>query len=535
MNNSSKIHQYATPILLIALASIVSALLFQYTMPTNVGLTHDDIAYVGAARNLMLGNGYTTGVIGETGTPLTHFPPGYPVLLALASIGTDPVERMHLLHGLLFVLNTALLGFLVLKTTNRSSISILVTLTFFLSTMMFQEIHMMGWSEPPFITCMLLIIWSCAKYIERPRLSWAIVTALLTGYTILFRYVGLVLIPALIVTLFLSTRPLKWTKQKFIHGTTVLFLSILPFTLWMLRNNLVAENSTNRSIGYHPPTWFALKKMIGTMYSFWMPINIMGQIPTLQHIIHILQLAIILLSILFISIRFILHERKDGENHNSFTPFTRATLYFSVSFILIYIPFLLVSITFYDAITPLDNRILSVWHLLLLLVAVISFHRMIKKRNDLFLTGVLLCLVSFSLLFNINSGATNVKMIRTHGFGYESRIWKPAFEEIDHAYQNGLSVYTNSVLQTRLLFNYETLWVPSPPHKDFEEFMSNIQREVLAGNAVIVIINHGYSPVPPPSVEVLLEKYELPLHFTNKNYTLIGEATAFTSHSHATQ
>lgn len=527
----NKIHQYALPTLLIVLAVALSLLLFQYAIPCNIGLVSDDIAYISTARNLLAGYGYMTGPLGEGGTPLTHFPPGYSTLLALSSIGADPVERVRLLHAVLFGLNTALLGFLVFKATNRSSIAIFATLAFFLSSVMFQEIHLTALSEPSFVTCMLLLIWSCAKYIERPRLSWAIVAALLTGWAILLRYVGIVLIPTILITLFLSTKPLEWTKQKLVHVATVIFFSILPFSLWLLRNNIVAETSTNRSIGYHPVTPFALKKMVTTMYDFWMPINIMGQFPMLKQVISTVQVVIIVSAILFLVFRLIIREQK-GESYDSFTPFTRAALYFASSFVLIYLPFLLTSITFFDAITPLDNRILSVWHLMLLLATVIVIYHIARERRDLFLTGTLLCLFSFLLLFNINSGATNLKMVQIHGIGYNSRVWRPAFQEIDHAYGNGKEVYTNSVLQTRLLLNYEALWLPSPTGDRFEEYMSNIQRQVLAGDAIIVVINHGYSPVPPPSLETMVEEYGLPLYFTDKNYTLIGNETAFTAYIH---
>lgn len=532
MNNLHKIHRHVLPILLIALGAITSVLIFRYAMICNIGLSNDDIAYVSAARNLIAGNGYTTGAVGEGGNPLTHFPPGYTTLLALVSLGTDPIARINLLHTFLFAFNTALLGFLVFKTTNRSSLAILITLILFLSSRMFQGIHLMAFSEPPFITCMLLIIWSCAKYIERPRLLWAIIAALLTGCAILLRYVGITLIPALLITLFLSTRPLKFTKQRLVHGATVLSLSILPFLLWLFRNNIVAETSTNRSIGYHPVTTFALQKMVETMYNFWMPINILGQIPTLKQMVHVLQIVIIVCSILFVALYIIVRERKEGENHNTFTPFTRASLYFSLTFIFTYLPFLFISITFYDAITPLDDRILSIWHLMLLLTSVISLYHIIKQKGNILAAGILLFLVSFFLLFNINSGATNLMMIRIHGFGYNASKWATAFEEIDHTHTNGINVYTNSVLQARLLFNHETFWLPPLKRNDFEAFMSNIKKEVLAGEAVIVIINHGYEPVVPPPVEMLVEKYALPLYFTNKHYTLIGNQSAFTSRTH---
>ncbi len=89
--------------LIVGAAALGAALVMARVLPHGVGLSYDSLHYIEMARSALAGEGFT-----HDGTIVTVWPPGYPILLAVAGLGiADP-------HSVAGPLNAALFGLTIL-------------------------------------------------------------------------------------------------------------------------------------------------------------------------------------------------------------------------------------------------------------------------------------------------------------------------------------------------------------------------------------------------------------------------------------
>src|SRR5262245_38410829 len=103
---------------LVTLAGLAVVLLLFATRP-GLGVGPDSTTYLDAARHLRQGEGLVV-LEGSHGTrPLSHYPPLYPALLALAGTASaDALAGARALHALLFGVNVLLVGLLIRRATD---------------------------------------------------------------------------------------------------------------------------------------------------------------------------------------------------------------------------------------------------------------------------------------------------------------------------------------------------------------------------------------------------------------------------------
>ena len=94
-------------LLIIAAAALGAALVLARALPHGVGLTHDSLYYIEVARNVLAGE----GIVNHDGAIHTIWPPGYPILLAIAGLGiADPHTIAAPLNAVLFGLTIFAVG-----------------------------------------------------------------------------------------------------------------------------------------------------------------------------------------------------------------------------------------------------------------------------------------------------------------------------------------------------------------------------------------------------------------------------------------
>src|SRR5262249_33450490 len=156
------------------------------------GLSPDSVKYIGAARNLADGRGYTF-----CGQPLTQFPPLYPALVALPSLfGLDAWPAARWLSAVFFAGQLLIAGWAIHRYTDRAIIWPLLLSALTLLSMPLIYIHSYAWSEPPFNLLALGMLILLSIYLDNPRRIWLVLAALAAALAFLTRYVG----PALIGT-----------------------------------------------------------------------------------------------------------------------------------------------------------------------------------------------------------------------------------------------------------------------------------------------------------------------------------------------
>ncbi len=267
----------------LGLLAVAGGWLLFYATPQGLGLNDDSIAYIAGARSLLSGQGYREIWLISAG-PVTHFPPGFPSALAFFSLvtGIDPLRAARLLNGLLFGLNTFLMGWLALRMTKSRIIGLLTALLFMLTPSLLR-IHSNAMSEPLYVfftlaTFLLLDFYFSPYPNSSPRGRWAnesllFAAGLVTSFAFLTRYAALALLATGIVALvILHSERSEWRKRLVSVG--VYLAGFAPFVLaWMIRNRLIGGTVTNRAIGWHPITETNARMGIRTFSEFLVPIS----------------------------------------------------------------------------------------------------------------------------------------------------------------------------------------------------------------------------------------------------------------------
>ncbi|GAI92915.1 unnamed protein product [marine sediment metagenome] len=104
-------------LVLIVFSGVCASVLMLWITSIGPGVSPDSTVYLGVARSLLSGDGLVAA-----GKPLTHYPPGYPLSLALAGrlLGADLLQTQRLFGAFLFGVNTVLFGIAVALCTDCS-------------------------------------------------------------------------------------------------------------------------------------------------------------------------------------------------------------------------------------------------------------------------------------------------------------------------------------------------------------------------------------------------------------------------------
>jgi len=213
-----------------------------------IGTEADSTYYIAGARRIASGAGYNT--ITPTGylERITWFPPFYSLVLSCSRwVQMDPLAGARYLNIFLFSLNALIFGKLLKDATRSSIILPMVGVLLFLFSSDVFFAHTMVYSEPLFLSFMLLAMYFLSKAIQRHDLTGILLTSAFMALSTLTRYAGVAIIAAGIATLVFQrpTQPKKWPRLL-----VLALYSIAPFALFSLRNKLLAGDATNRSFAF---------------------------------------------------------------------------------------------------------------------------------------------------------------------------------------------------------------------------------------------------------------------------------------------
>lgn len=327
------------------------------TTEMGIGLDPDSTSYIGAARGILQGKGlatpFTSALDAGDFAPMTHFPPLYPLSLAgFGLLGIDPQIAARILAVLLFPLNIFLASALVYFHT-RHGLPTLIAALLTLFSLDILKAHSMAWSEPLFISLTLVTVFLLTRYMESPSLLYLIGASLSASLGFLCRYAGISwMIGGATVSFLWGPRPLR-LKMKHVgaFGTC----SLLVVAPWFLRNFWVSGRPIDRTIVFHPVSPATLLNALQTVGKWLLPAIISGEV---------LGGGIVIGLTLITCIAIRAAPSRKGQE----------VLYALLLFIWTYVLSLLVSISFVDYYTPLDERILAPVHVLAVLLVLSALH-----------------------------------------------------------------------------------------------------------------------------------------------------------------
>lgn len=308
-----------------------------------MGLSNDSALYLGSADNLLHGHGLKMPYGRGGPRALTHFPPLYPLALAaLGAAGLSLVQAARWLGAVLYAANVALAAAAVRRAHPRARAApvLAALLTAVAGDLLF--VHAMAWSEPLYLalTTAAFILVAGHLRADDGRTARAAAAGALLGLAWLTRYVGAAPIAAAVLALLLGGARGRRVRDAAVAAA----FACAPMAAWMARNRLVGGAATNRELAWHPPTLATLK--VGwAMGAWWL-------LPTIPYRNWIfLAVAVIAAAVLALRAGPV----RAGLAAWVAEPLARVL----VLHIAFYAALLAVSISLFDATTPLDLRILS--------------------------------------------------------------------------------------------------------------------------------------------------------------------------------
>ena len=210
----------------------------------------DSVIFLDVARNLVSGKGF----VFHDGSPLVLWPPLYSMLLALIGFATrlEPAVFAHLVNAVLFALVICLSARLFQTGSRQTTIYSVLGVCAVLLSIPLSGVYAMAWSECLFIPLVLLYLVFAQRYWDSGGMLSLAVMTISTALACLTRYIGVVLVPAGVLTIILATR--VSFKTRFTHAFAFAVLSPVPLGLWLVRNYRL----TGTLFGPKPPSTFTL-------------------------------------------------------------------------------------------------------------------------------------------------------------------------------------------------------------------------------------------------------------------------------------
>lgn len=476
----------------IAFFLILAMIILHICTPAGAGLANDSVAYIAGARSLLQGTGYSDIWLDSSLEAITHYPPLLSLTLyGMGLLGMDPLRGARVLNILLFGANTALMAVLGWRISKSKTAGIWASLLFLLNASLLR-VHVFALSEPLFLFFSLLSFVLFDLYFSFSK-HWVFLlfAGIATGLACLTRYSALALLPTFIITTFIFNK--KWHQKL---STTAIFMAgSLPFlAAWLIRNKISAGNATNRSFHFHPITSENIQPGIYNFSRWLLPIE------PIRKTMMKLQLVEWILAILGAVLIYWLISRtwqslSDKQEKNT------GTLAFSTAlYIFAYIGAVLFSMSFFDASTKFQVRILAPIYvsLMLLMTSLAAWLWQINKEKTklLFRTLVIILAVTSTVLCAYDDSKA-IAEFRSAGQGYASWKWHDSrIMATLRELPKETAIYTNSPPAIYLVIERASKTLPTPidpvdnqTRNDYEENLSQMQSDLLSGRAVLALFD----------------------------------------------
>ncbi len=419
----------------------ISILALFWASPNGIAWNMDTARYLDGAEHLLRGEGYVTrfqnfinpisvrDFIREIQSPAglslnrdVNFPPAYSYwLAALRWSGLTPAQAVNWSVILLFGMNGILFGWILKKILNDSPLGVWGGVFCFLVSESMLQIHTVASSEPLFIFLEMAGFLGLAVFIERPRWGTLTVGSLALGVVFLTRYLGIAVILAGIMGLWIGAPLDRRRKVRVCLYSAA--ISLLPMGIFVLQQ--IGE--TGRATSHDPAFGLAhlrsIIPLIETMSSWIFPhLYRIAAYPILRTVA--IPLAMIVLSSLAVfAARSIVCEFIKNRQSIRTGCGAELRLFFGL-FIPLYLLIVLPSVWFIDPETAFDIRLLSPIFVSFLVLALSALARMIGlkpvwSRKIWIRGGVSLYLLCWGV-----SGILWVAAYQTRGREYNNLEWR---------------------------------------------------------------------------------------------------------------
>ena len=427
-----------------------------------LGLGNDSVAYIGGAKSLLAGTGYSRIWLTDH-TPITHFPPLLSILLALGALGgADILNVSFWLIVVLYGLNTCLAGLLAWRITGLVWVGWLAALLIAVNFNMLR-VHSYVMSEPLFLFFSLLFFLLLARYYADRRLGWMFGLGILAGLAFLTRYVAVAFFPLAVLAVFLLER--RWRER--LTAWVVYAGGSLPLMLaWLARNSLVGGSATNRQVIWHPVSAAKIQFGLDNLWSLFVPERLVKMLTPYQAWTNLLLAGSGLALLAWLGWAGMrlwrkAHPAKNGEQNAAWL--TGDFVIFSwIAYSYIYLVVMLVSMSVYDAATIFEHRILAPIYVCLLVGMAFLAGWLWEQGRVWLRLATLVTVLGFVGLSALNT-ARQVSVMRYDAQGFASRVWRESeLIGVIRRLPEGKVIYTNKPTLVYIQTGRATNALPTP-------------------------------------------------------------------------
>lgn len=485
-------------LLILTLFGITGAvLLWVNTQTWGIGVGYDSYFYLSAADNFTIGNGLSRIDGDGTLIPLVHFPLVYPVILAATGslVAGDTIIAARLIAMFFLGVNIILIGWLTYVYTNSMLAGLLGSGIALVSPFLL-EIHLMAMSEPIFLTTILLTIHALAQWVQNGKLKLLTISGGLAGLTFLIRYAGTSTIALGVIVILIFGR--FNLSQRIRHAMHFGFVSMLITVPWLIRNWVLAGTFTNRTTAFHLPDSAKLMKGIYVASTWITPISNPGMLTTNN--IAIVRLLFVLVAIVFGIIIWVMKLRRSSEKLDSDNRGIHFVAILSI-YMGIYILFIFVSLSFFDASTRLNNRILSPVYVVGIIMGFIVIWRGYSVMSSrIKLLVILIIPVLLISQANFDRYQQVLERMNTRGAGFTGRDWQTSETmNVVTSLPSELTIFTNESIAIYILTGQLTRPIPEnfnpvkqEPNSTFDAQMEELMEVFRLGNGALVLFDSYY-------------------------------------------
>ena len=400
-------------ILLAVVALAAAALIFDLT-PYGVGVSSDSILYLGGAENIRRGLGWSRLSGGGTIEAITHFPPLYSLLVAgYSGLRGDGLTGARELDAGLFAGLVLAVGLGVMAVGGGRTQALIVALVVAVSPIL---IPLYTWAvpEPLFLVLGFLALVGLTLGLRHDRAGWFFAAGSLAALAYLTRYIGIALIATGVVLVL--ARP-GWDRRK--KGSRLLFFllpALIPVLLLSVRNFALAGTMTNRTVAWHPIGLTKWKSPLGLIWGWLLPYEF-----TYPALLVTLAVAGALLVVLGF---FLLRRRAalaDSVREWLRRPSLSGT---ALAYAVVYSVSVGFSLFFFDAATPVDDRIAAPVYLSVVLAAAGGAAVAFGNRTASIATRAEVVVFVALLWISYVQRSFDLRLeLREDGQGFSSRGW----------------------------------------------------------------------------------------------------------------
>lgn len=458
--------------------------LMLYVTPMGVGLVNDSVGYIGGARNILAGNGYSRLTGNSRLVPITNYPPLFSIVLAgVGLLGIDGIDAAKYLNVFLFGANAMLFGWLIFKILGSKGLA-LVGAGFFVISNPFIITHAYAMSEPLYLFLGFVVFLFYGCYLSTQRKWFLILCGVFSSLALLTRYIGISLY--MVILLGLVIYHSRW-KTRIVDGGIYLFSGTPLVTIWLIRNMMVTQNAGNRLFVYHPITIDKIQEGLINFWGWVLPENyrIAERLLPLWGVITALFLLAVGLGCIWIL------RNRIGKNEARFN-----LGWVMAAFLVVYLGILVMTLTFLDASPIFEHRILAPFYIsFLFIVLVILAWMWTRGKRWLRVLTVFVCLGM--MLSFIQESKDTILQFHKDGQGMAGAVWTESLTIKEAKTLPKTQIYSNKSTALYLLVNRPAYILPSPtnpatgqPTQNYSSDVQKIRATVLEGRGIIIFFDY---------------------------------------------